>query len=443
MLSDRARGVVRCEGVVRSSSQRPEHAGLSLHTAVPISCPPRYSGHGGSTGPTCGGARIPLGGALCRVPHRWDPRSTRSRQDSCRPYGSTPPVRVDQRVVRPGDGGGARHPPACTCRATSSYNDVVDQRILEQSARIRSYGAITAWAALRWHGATFFDGTCDGGVGRLPVPLISHTKLNPDPRFTMTQDQLASSEWLRVDGVPVTTVQRALSRGTPDRDGAREGQRDRDGRGSTLDLDPALRAVRRPPRPLDGHPGCPRRRTSGGRRLPIASGVPDVPVLASRCRPSDAASRPRVYDLDGRLVGIPDLFDEEAGLVGEYQGEDHKDGQRHREDVEREEKFRDHGLEFFEVVGGDLARRQLVVDRMRNARARPSLGLPSPVHGRSNRHPGARFPRASTRTCAVRVRPTLSGAAETWGSPVRLGLRALPSETHSHRTTPPRRPSTG
>jgi hypothetical protein len=60
----------------------------------------------------------------------------------------------------------------------------------------------------------------------------------------------------------------------------------------------------------------------------------------------------------------------EAGLVGEYQGEDHKDGPRHREDVEREERFRDHGLEFFEVVGGDLARRQLVVDRMRKARAR-------------------------------------------------------------------------
>jgi hypothetical protein len=77
-----------------------------------------------------------------------------------------------------------------------------------------------------------------------------------------------------------------------------------------------------------------------------------------------------VYDRDGRLIGIPDLFDPEAGLVGEYQGADHKDGQRHRDDVEREERFRDHGLEFFEVVGGDLTRRQLVAQRMRNARAR-------------------------------------------------------------------------
>ena len=79
--------------------------------------------------------------------------------------------------------------------------------------------------------------------------------------------------------------------------------------------------------------------------------------------PSRCCNR-EVYDLDGRLIGIPDLLDDEAGLVGEYQGEDHKDGKRHREDVEREERFRDHGLEFFEVVGGDLARRQMVVERM-------------------------------------------------------------------------------
>lgn len=77
-----------------------------------------------------------------------------------------------------------------------------------------------------------------------------------------------------------------------------------------------------------------------------------------------------VFDLDGRLIGVPDLFDAEAGLVGEYQGEDHKDGERHRKDVEREECFRDHGLEYFELVGGDLAHRHVAVSRMLNARRR-------------------------------------------------------------------------
>ena len=69
-----------------------------------------------------------------------------------------------------------------------------------------------------------------------------------------------------------------------------------------------------------------------------------------------------LFDLDGNLIGIPDLFDPVAGLVGEYDGADHKDGQRHRRDVAREERFRDHGLEYFEVVGGDLRDRGLVVD---------------------------------------------------------------------------------
>ena len=77
-----------------------------------------------------------------------------------------------------------------------------------------------------------------------------------------------------------------------------------------------------------------------------------------------------LFDLDGRLIGVPDLLDVEAGLVGEYQGEDHKDGARHRKDVEREERFRDHGLEFFELVGGDIARRHVAVNRMLGARRR-------------------------------------------------------------------------
>ena len=38
-----------------------------------------------------------------------------------------------------------------------------------------------------------------------------------------------------------------------------------------------------------------------------------------------------VFSLDGQLLGYPDLFDPEAGSVGEYDGADHKDGKRHRE----------------------------------------------------------------------------------------------------------------
>ena len=82
-----------------------------------------------------------------------------------------------------------------------------------------------------------------------------------------------------------------------------------------------------------------------------------------------------VFDLAGNLLAIPDLFDEEAGCAGEYQGADHKDGERHREDVARHDRLRSVGIEVFEVVGGDMRDTELVAKRMHAARER-SLFLP-------------------------------------------------------------------
>ena len=255
----------------------------------------------------------------------------------------------------------------------SSHVDgnVVEQRILEQASRIRSYGAVTGWAALRWHGGTFFDGRSYGGHGLLPVPLITHTKLRQDPRVTLTQEQLAPTEWSMVDGMPCTTVQRALF------DEVRRTPSVRESANAIAMAAAAWLISRRLfARYLtlrNAWTGIPHARAAvllavDGCRSPqefrmylcwrLDAGLP-MPLL--NCE---------VYDLDGRLIGIPDLFDPVAGLVGEYQGADHKDGERHRLDVEREERFRDHGLEFFEVVGGDLNRREVAVQRMLNARAR-------------------------------------------------------------------------
>jgi hypothetical protein len=75
-----------------------------------------------------------------------------------------------------------------------------------------------------------------------------------------------------------------------------------------------------------------------------------------------------IFDLDGQLLGIPDLFDPVAGLVGEYDGAHHKDVLQHRTDVSREELFRNHGLEYVEVVQGDS--RATAAQRIRDARAR-------------------------------------------------------------------------
>lgn len=79
------------------------------------------------------------------------------------------------------------------------------------------------------------------------------------------------------------------------------------------------------------------------------------------------ANRP-VFDLDGNLLGIPDLFDPVAGVVGEYNGEHHKTIEQHQKDVGREDRFRDHGLEYFTVVRGDS--RSTMAARMVSTRAR-------------------------------------------------------------------------
>ncbi len=77
-----------------------------------------------------------------------------------------------------------------------------------------------------------------------------------------------------------------------------------------------------------------------------------------------------VFDREGRLLGFPDILDPVAGVIGEYDGIDHLERDRRRGDIEREQRFRDHGLEYFTVVRGDLRDRDRVARRMQAARQR-------------------------------------------------------------------------
>jgi hypothetical protein len=248
--------------------------------------------------------------------------------------------------------------------------NVVEQRILEQGARIPAYGAVTGWAALRWHGAAYFDGTgFEGEV--LPVPLNVDSAIRPDPRFTQTEEQLAPSEWSIVDGLPVTTVQRALFDEVRRIPSVREAA-------VAISMVAAARLISVRLFTLyvaqrNAWTGVPHARTACALarddcRSPQEHRMVLIWVLDAGLDPP--MCNRELFDLDGRLIGVPDLLDVEAGLVGEYQGEDHKDPARHRKDVAREQLLRDHGLEYFELVGGDVAHRQVAVDRMLRARRR-------------------------------------------------------------------------
>ena len=83
-----------------------------------------------------------------------------------------------------------------------------------------------------------------------------------------------------------------------------------------------------------------------------------------------------VFDRNERLLGIPDVFDPVAGMVGEYNGSDHKELDRRRADNAREEGFRGVGLEYFDLVEGDLRDRPQVVRRMQQTRARALFEAP-------------------------------------------------------------------
>ena len=259
-------------------------------------------------------------------------------------------------------------------------SSLVEQRILEQAMRARLRGAVTAWAALRWQGAAYFDGTRDARGGVLPVPLVrrSGARRVDDGLALIDRTQLAPYDRHFVRGVWCTTVPRATF------DEVRR-------RGS---LRPAVAAISMTV--AAGITTLPELRDYAEIRV-AWEGIPlfrAALALSNECFRSgpevylylrwlldaglpEPLVNPPVFDLHGRLLGFPDLLDEEAGLIGEYDGQDHRTRDRHRRDVAREERYRGCGLEYFTVVAGDLSNEHLVVDRMLAARGRARFLPPS------------------------------------------------------------------
>ena len=222
-------------------------------------------------------------------------------------------------------------------------------------------------------GANFFDGTTPGGLRELPVPLVvGRYRLRPDPRCNVSEEQLAPTDRVEIGGIWCTTVERAVF----------------DEMRRTRDIPTAVAVIE-----LTVAAGLTRVASYARYVVPGRNAWTGVPFVRkalllaiddsrspqeTRMRlrwvldaglPPPLCNRP-LFDLDGNLIGIPDLLDPVAGVVGEYDGAHHKDGEQHRADVAREQRFRNHGLEYFQIVRGDLHDPRLVVDRMLNARSR-------------------------------------------------------------------------
>ncbi len=245
---------------------------------------------------------------------------------------------------------------------SSVTDDRVEQRIVEAAGRLRRRGAVTGWAALRLHGAGYFDGLARDGRTRLPVPLAAGTsRVGSASRWA-----LDASEVVERHGVRVTTVQRALldelRRLAPDL------------REVVVAIDMVLAAR------LASLSGL-RRHLSAARAVP--------PVVWEALRLSDEhslspqetrlrliwvldaglpppLSNPRVYStVSARFVGMPDLLESDTGMVAEYDGGMHRTPARHRRDTSRLDRLADAGLEVCTVVGADLFDVRRVVARLR------------------------------------------------------------------------------
>ncbi len=233
-----------------------------------------------------------------------------------------------------------------------------------------SDGAVTGWAACRMHGAQFFDGLRRDGRTPVPVPLNCGPlhQIRKLPGDDLIRDLIRPREIMRIHEVPCTTALRATF------DAMRYARSVRE---AVVALDMMAAARLMSPRRMaiyllakQAWEGIQQCRDA----VPLADELSRSPQesrlrlvwVIDAARPRPLANR-ALFDLNGRLLGYPDLIDPAAGVVGEYDGEDHRDVTQHSSDVDREARFRDHDLEVFRVTGPDLRRVGPVVERIHSA----------------------------------------------------------------------------
>lgn len=307
---------------------------------------------------------------MAKQPHKWSP--------VCPPPPTlVRPVRIDPTGTHGPTRGQAR---SKRWRATShGYyvsagvdGSVPEQRIMEQSVRLPAGGVVTGWAGCRLHGASFFDGLQRDGRTPMPVPLAtSGRNIRADQQVMVLRDRLEPAEVTARWGVPCAIAVRALFDAMRTADDVREAV-------VAMEMMAAAErvSIRRMTSYLRDHTragGSPQVTealdlASEDSRSPNETRMRLVWVLDAGL-PAPGVNRP-IFDLDGRLLGIADLLDEEAGLVGEFDGADHRGAARHSKDVDREDLFRRHGLEVFRITGPDLQHPGRVVGRMKGARDR-------------------------------------------------------------------------
>ncbi|GAB3252026.1 hypothetical protein [Nocardioides dilutus] len=305
--------------------------------------------------------------------HRWD-------LDAAPPTHLVFPVRIDSEGRTGPTRGQARGPgwrftaPGWVVPADTS--NAVEQRILEALTWAGPHAVATGWAALRLHGAGFFDGLARDGRTELPVPIAANgERRRPRPGILLTEDRIPDDEVIVLHGMRCAIVDRALF------DEIRRQPDDWDGVVAVdMTCGAQLTSIRRMQkyrwarywyrdvRRLD-------------RILPLAhEGARSRPEVDLRRIWTERASWPEplcnrtILDLEtGALVGMPDLFDPRRSVAGEYAGGGHREADQHDGDLDRAMAFRRVGIEAVEVTARHLRDPQRVVRLMEEAEERAAL----------------------------------------------------------------------
>jgi hypothetical protein len=228
---------------------------------------------------------------------------------------------------------------------------VVEQRIVEAAAVIPEYGAVTGWAALRWLGGRWFEGTARDGA-LLPV-TVAATGVRPQRGIAISEERMNADEIIAHDSLLIT---RAL------RSALFEMRYAESLWSAVIVADMAafsdlvsLEELWPYALAHSGMTGIPQARNATlladeNSWSPMETVMRLIWTLVAE-QPRPLTNQP-VFDLHGRHIGTPDLLDVETGVFGEYDSDFHLEGARRRKDMVREDGFRKVGLEPVIMLGG-------------------------------------------------------------------------------------------
>lgn len=254
-----------------------------------------------------------------------------------------------------------------------------EQRVVEAAVLCPDVAGVTGWAALRWWGAPWFDGTADGGRRELPVTIATcYPDIRSQPGIHVRQERLRPAEVVDVAGIPVTTAPRSVlyeMRYAASLTAAVVAAE----MAMFSDLVTTDELVEHA-RLLSGWTGIPRAREA----LALVCESSWSP-METRLRllwevraglPRPLANTP-VFDRAGHHVATPDLLDVDAGLAVEYDGALHLARPQRLTDLHRERRMRAVGLEIVTVVADDLTRPDALAAELRRSRRTALLRQPA------------------------------------------------------------------